>query len=684
MNRDWRLELDDGDIAWLHFDRADSNTNVLTVQALEALDEQLVTAARQHPRGLVILSDKPSGFIAGADVKAFAGIRDAAEAEALIHRAHEIFRRLESLSFPTVALIHGFCLGGGLELALACRYRVADDGPDTRIGFPEIRLGIFPGFGGTVRAVRRVGHLRALELMLSARNLGAREARQAGLVDLAVPRRQLRNAAIRLIEEPPAHRRPPLLQRMAGRAPLRPAVAALLKKQVRRRMRPEHYPAPFRLIDHWRRTAGHSGEMYRSEAATVAELLTGETAQNLIRVFLLQDRLKSLAPRKEETGAGTTHVHVVGGGVMGGDIAAWCVLRGLRVTLQDRAPEDLTRAVQRTHELFRKRLRDPYRVQEAVDRFVPDPDGLGAARAQVVIEAIYEDPDAKRALYAALEPRMDPEALLATNTSGIPLELLARDLAHPERFIGLHFFNPVAKMPLVEVVRDDRTPARTLDRAIAFVRSIGKLPLPVRSRPGFLVNRVLLPYLLEAVVLHEEGVKPELIDEAALAFGMPMGPVELADTVGLDIALAVARELAEPFGLEVPELLGRMVEEQRLGRKSGRGFYRWEKGKAVKEKVQAAPEPLAEWSDRLVLRLVNEAMACLREGIVEEADLVDAGVVFGTGFAPFRGGPLHWARRFGIDRLVARLGELERRHGKRFRPDPGWQSLEEQEAFGMP
>ncbi len=672
MKPDWRLELDDRSIAWLHFDRADSNTNVLTAQALEALDEQLVAAAQQHPRGLVILSDKPSGFIAGADVKAFATLGDAAEAEALIHRAHEIFQRLESLSFPTVALIHGFCLGGGLELALACRYRVADTGPDTRIGFPEIRLGIFPGFGGTVRTVRRMGHLRALELMLSARNLGAKQARRAGLVDLAVPGRQLRNAAVQLIEKPPARKPPPLLQRMAGWAPLRPAVAALLKKQVRQRVRPEHYPAPFRLIDHWRRSAGHSGEMYRSEAATVAELLTGKTAQNLIRVFLLQDRLKSLAPREmPEVG----HVHVVGGGVMGGDIAAWCVLKGLRVTLQDRAPEYLTRAVQRAHELFRKKLRDRYRVQEAVDRFVPDPDGLGAARAQVVIEAIYEDPDAKRALYTSLEPRMDPEALLATNTSGIPLELLARDLAHPERFIGLHFFNPVAKMLLVEVVRDDQTPARTLDRATAFARRIGKLPLPVRSRPGFLVNRVLMPYLLEAVILHEEGVKPELIDEAALAFGMPMGPIELADTVGLDIALSVARELAEPFGLQVPGILGRMVEEKRLGRKSGRGFYRWEKGKAVKEKAQATPEQLAEWSDRLILRLMNEAMACLREGIVEEADLVDAGIVFGTGFAPFRGGPLHWARQQGVDKLVARLEALAREQGERFQPDEGWKML---------
>ena len=672
MNDDWRLEVDDRNIAWLHLDRTGSGTNVLTAQILEALDEVLVAVAQRHPKGLVILSDKPSGFIAGADVKSFARLTDAAEAEALIHRAHDIFHRLESLSFPTVAMIHGFCLGGGLELALACRYRVADTGPDTRIGFPEVRLGIFPGFGGTVRSVHRMGHLRALELMLSGRNLDARAARRQGLVELAVPRRQLRNAAVKLIEEQPTLRPPPLTQRLAGAAPLRPLVARLMKNQVRKRARPDHYPAPYRLIDHWRRSAGRPSAMYQSEAKTVAELLTGATAQNLIRVFLLQDRLKSLA----ESNFQARHVHVVGGGVMGGDIAAWCAMRGLIVTLQDRAPEYLTRAVRRAHDLFRKRLKDRYRVQEAVDRYIPDPEGLGAARADLVIEAIFEDADAKRTLYAELEPRMKPGALLATNTSGIPLELLSRNREQPGRLVGLHFFNPVAKMPLVEVVRGDNTAPETLAHAIAFAKGIGKLPLPVKSHPGFLVNRVLMPYLLEAVALHEEGVKPELIDEAALAFGMPMGPIELADTVGLDIALSVARELAEPFGLEVPGVLATLVEEGHLGRKSGRGFYHWEKGKPKKEKAVDGND-LEPLGDRLILRLVNEAVACLREGIVEEADLVDAGIVFGTGFAPFRGGPLHWARQQGVNRLVARLEALAREQGERFQPDEGWELLEQ-------
>jgi 3-hydroxyacyl-CoA dehydrogenase/enoyl-CoA hydratase/3-hydroxybutyryl-CoA epimerase len=549
---------------------------------------------------------------------------------------------------------------------------VASTEPETRLGFPEIRLGIFPGFGGTVRSVQRMGHLRALELMLSARNLDARAAHREGLVELAVPRRQLRNAARQLIRQRPALKPPPLLQRLAGLAPLRPLVAAAMKRQVRRRARPDHYPAPYRLIDHWRRTAGRSSAMYESEARNVAALLTGETAQNLIRVFLLQDRLKSLAAGHSFP---VRHVHVVGGGVMGGDIAAWCSLKGLRVTLQDRAPEYLTRAVQRAHQLFHKRLKDRYLVQEAIDRFIPDPAGDGAARAEVVIEAIFEDADAKRQLYASLEPRMKADALLATNTSGIPLELLAQGLERPQRFVGLHFFNPVAKMPLVEIVHGEGTPQQTLGRTAAFAKGIGKLPLPVKSRPGFLVNRVLMPYLVEAVILYEEGVRPELIDEAALAFGMPMGPMELADTVGLDIALSVAHELAEPFALEVPGVLSTLVEQGHLGRKSGRGFYRWEKGRPRKEKVNAERAGRQEYSDRMILRLVNEAVACLREGIVEEADLVDAGIVFGTGFAPFRGGPLHWAVKQGVELMVAKLEALEQRYGERFRPDDGWESL---------
>ena len=413
--------------------------------------------------------------------------------------------------------------------------------------------------------------------------------------------------------------------------------------------------------------------MYASEARNVARLINETAAQNLIRVFLLQDRLKGegnkadFAPR---------HVHVVGGGVMGGDIAAWCALRGMRVTLQDRAPEYLTRAVQRAHALFRQKLKDPYRVQSAVDRLMPDHLGSGVRSADVVIEAIFEDVEAKRALYAEIEPQMKTDAILATNTSSIPLAVLGEKLARPGRLVGLHFFNPVAKMPLLEIVRDEHTEPDMLARAAAFARHIDKLPLKVRSSPGFLVNRVLMPYLLEAVELLDENIPAPVIDRAAVGFGMPMGPIELADTVGLDICLSVAGKMAGALHNPVPERLRELVDNGNLGRKSGKGFYRWRDGRVVK---QASTDEVAlsdeDISDRLILRLINESVACLREGVVEDEDLLDAGVIFGTGFAPFRGGPMHYVHSRGTSELQQRLGELEDRFGEHFHADAGWGAI---------
>ncbi|HID45994.1 MAG TPA: crotonase [Chromatiaceae bacterium] len=673
MNHYFRVEHDEQQIAWLYFDTADATTNVLTSEALEAFDEQLINIAQTHPKGLVILSAKDGGFIAGADVKAFAAIASPEEAHKLILRAHDIFHRLEALSFPSVALIHGYCLGGGLELALACRYRIASTDPATRLGFPEVRLGIFPGFGGSVRSTRLLGHLPAMQLMLSGRAVSARAAKRLHLVDHALPRRQLKNAARQLINEQPPAWRPPLGKRLPGNAVLRPLVARILRSQVARRVRRSHYPAPDALISHWQKTAGQPAGMYASEARQVASLLTGETAQNLIRVFLLQDRLKGLAEKRDFK---ARHVHVIGGGVMGGDIAAWCVLKGIDVTLQDRAPEYLGRAISRAQGLFRKKLRDPYRVQNAADRLIADHRGEGIKKADVVIEAIFEDIDAKQSLYKVLEPQLKETAILATNTSSIPLEKLAENLQQPDRLIGLHFFNPVAKMPLVEIVTQAGNAPKLIADASSFTKAIGKLPLPVKSHPGFLVNRVLMPYLLEAVTLLEEGIAAVDIDQAATHFGMPMGPVELADTVGLDICLSVAEKLSETLHNPVPENLRHRVEAGHLGRKTGQGFYVWKKGKAQKEAHRPATEKQDHYADRMILRLVNESMACLREGIVTDADLLDAGIIFGTGFAPFRGGPMHYAKNTGIEEILSKLRKLEYTYGNRFTPDPGWEDFQ--------
>lgn len=447
-------------------------------------------------------------------------------------------------------------------------------------------------------------------------------------------------------------------------------VANGLRKQVAAHARREHYPAPYAIIDLWERYGARGAEAYEAEARSIAALMCSDTARNLVRVFLLQDRLKALGGKSTRE---FKHAHVVGAGVMGGDIAALCALRGMTVTLQDRAEEYVRPALARARELFAKRLPDPVAARDAESRLQMDLGGDGASRADVVIEAIYENADAKRELYARLEPRLKPGAILATNTSSLMLETLGEKLADPGRLLGLHFFNPVAKMPLVEVIQSAQTRPDIAQAGTLFTRKLDKLPLPCRSAPGFVVNRILTPYLNEAMFAADEGVALALIDKAAVEFGMPMGPVELADTVGLDVCLHVGRILAQAFGRAAPDRLARLVEAKQLGRKSGRGFYEWRDGHPVKPPASGSPPP--DLVDRLILPMLNESVACLRERVVEEADLLDAGVVFGTGFAPFRGGPLAYARARGTGAVMQRLKELEGRYGKRFAPDAGWSAL---------
>lgn len=670
--RHWKIERDPDGVAWLTLDQAGSAVNTLAVDVIAEFDAQLMALERDLPRGLVIRSGKPGGFIAGADIKEFLRARTREAAAELIRGCHTVFDRLEALGCPTLALIEGYCLGGGLELALATRYRLALDDPRTRLGLPEVRLGIHPGFGGTVRAPRLIGHLSALDLMLSGRSLSAHAAWKLGLVDYALPERQLVRAARAMLLDPPPPHRPPWWQRLAGQRLARPAVARVLRRKVAQRAPEQHYPAPYALIDLWLKHADDPKRMQAEEAGSVAELVIGDTAQNLIRVFFLQERLKA---RGRAAVTPARRVHVIGAGAMGGDIAAWCALRGLQVTLQDQSAQRIAPAIRRAAELFRKELKQPRLVQAALDRLLPDIHASGVDRADVVIEAIFENAEAKQALYRELEPRLRPGALLATNTSSIPLEILGRALARPERLVGLHFFNPVAKMQLVEVVHTPDTDAGALAQAGAFVRQIDRLPLAVRSSAGFLVNRVLMPYLLEAVTAVGEGVRPELVDRAALEFGMPMGPIELADTVGLDICLSVATILAEHRGLQPPERLRRMVEAGQLGRKSGRGFYSYRGGELLRERLDRTVAVPPDLIDRLILSLLNEAVACRRAGIVEDDDALDAGIIFGTGFAPFRGGPMHYIRERGVSNLKERLENLARLYGERFAPDAGWTEL---------
>jgi len=668
----WRYTQDGAGIGWLTFDKAANSTNSLSQSVLEELDLLLGVIAATPPKALILCSGKVSGFIAGADVTEFTSINDEATALALISRGQSILSKLAALPLPTIALIHGFCLGGGLELALACRYRVASDDAATRLGLPEVQLGIHPGFGGTVRLTALVGDLTAMELMLSGRTLAAKAALKIGLVDYALPRRHLENAARAMISAPPPHRRLPWRQRMLALLP-KALLAGRMRKSVAAKADRSHYPAPYALIDLWQNFGANAAANYAAEAASVAKLIIGSTARNLLRVFLLQEELKATG---RGAGVPIRRVHVIGGGTMGGDIAIWCALQGLEVTIQDIDTARLGQVVKRGAALFSRQLKDGRAIQAALDRLLPDPSGDGVAKADLVIEAIFEDAAAKRTLYRQIESRLRPDAILATNTSSIPLQELASALTRPERLIGLHFFNPVDKMQLVEVVSSPQSDAAILQRGAAFVLAIKRLPLAVSSSPGFLVNRILMPYLLEAVTLVEEGRDPARVDAAATAFGMPMGPIRLADSVGLDICLSVATILSRHYPVEVPEKLRQLVVAGHLGKKSGRGFYDDRHG----DHRQGGSEVDPAIADRLILRLLNEAVACWREGVVNSGDRLDAGVIFGTGFAPFRGGPLQHIKASGAALLLARLQALEQAHGHRFTPDPGWQELVDAEV----
>jgi 3-hydroxyacyl-CoA dehydrogenase/enoyl-CoA hydratase/3-hydroxybutyryl-CoA epimerase len=449
-----------------------------------------------------------------------------------------------------------------------------------------------------------------------------------GLADDCVPPRVMEIAARQLLLSAQPRRSLPVLQRLLN-GPLKGIVARGARQQVAKKARPEHYPAPYAIIDIW--------QQHQGNALAAPELVDGiirsPTARNLVRVFHLQERLKAFG---KEAARPVQRVHVIGAGVMGGDIAAWCALRGLTVTLQDQSIERIAPALARASTLFSKRLRDSLKARAAFDRLMPDPQGEGVAHADVVIEAIFENLEAKHALLRAIEPRLKPQAILATNTSSLRIEDVRSALQAPERLVGIHFFNPVAMMPLVEVVAADGADPAAVQAACAFVKQIDKLPLPVKSAPGFLVNAVLAPYMLAAMRAVDEGILPETVDAAMLAFGMPMGPIELVDTVGLDIALAAGQQLAG--GAEVPVCLQTRVDRGQLGKKSGQGFYDWSSGRAKKGAASAVPAGLAE---KLVKPLVDRTRQLVADQVVADADLADAGVIFGTGFAPFTGGPLH-------------------------------------------
>jgi 3-hydroxyacyl-CoA dehydrogenase/enoyl-CoA hydratase/3-hydroxybutyryl-CoA epimerase len=643
--RDWRFSIDMQGIAWAVFDREGESQNSLGRRPLEELAmiiERTEEGARDKSiRGLVFISGKEKGFIVGADVREFEQLTDERQVIDSISLVNGYLDRIERLPIPVVCCIHGFCLGGGLELALACHWRIATRDDATRIGFPEVKLGLFPGFNGTARSIRQAGALSAMPLMLTGSFIRATAARGMGLIDeLAPSPLNLPWMARKAIDR--KHKSKPaggwrVLTRMW---PVRGLLAGKFRSETAKKVREEHYPSPFRLIDLFETHAGNLDGMKLAETRAFAPLMVGDTSKNLRRVFKLSEMMKAQAPKGLVFRP--LRVHVIGAGVMGADIAGWCVASGMEVSLQDVSAEQIAKGIAAQKKLFARKFRTKPLRDAALARLVSDPKGEHIPRADVVIEAIVEKLEVKQNLFKSIEGKLKPGAVLATNTSSIMIEEIAAPLADPGRLIGIHFFNPVAQLPLVEVIRGVQTREEEVGKGCVFVTAIDKFPLIAKSSPGFVVNRVLAPYMMGAMQRLERGEPKEKLDEAARAFGMPMGPIELADTVGLDVCAHVGKILKmAPSG---PNKLDEMVAAGKLGKKTGEGFYVWKDGKPEKAEPEKPYDKaeLERLGRELVDPLIREAQHVRDEKIVESGDLVDAGVIFGTGFAPFRGGPLHF------------------------------------------
>jgi 3-hydroxyacyl-CoA dehydrogenase/enoyl-CoA hydratase/3-hydroxybutyryl-CoA epimerase len=642
--QDWRFSIDFEGVAWAIIDRKGESMNSLGRRPIEELGEIVkaveAASASGEAKGLVLMSGKERSFIAGADIREFERFDTEAKIKEVVRQTLELFDRVERLPVPVVAAIHGYCLGGGLELALACSYRIADREEGTRLGFPEVKLGLFPGLNGTVRSIQLAGPMDAMTAMLTGRMLRPTAAKAIGLVDQLVPtHHNLRWAARKAVLQKRRSKGAPWWKRLMLKQPVRGMLAKQMRAKTAAKVREEHYPAPFRLIELFEHYGDDPISMRIAETEMFTPLMASEASRNLRRVFKLSEMLKDEAPKD---GFKPLRVHVIGAGTMGGDIAAWCVVSGMQASLQDLDEAQIAKALARAKGLFKRNLRSPLAIDAAVARLIADPKGKHVKHADVVIEAIVERLDVKQKLFQALEKEVKPGAVLATNTSSLRLEDIAKPLADPGRLVGLHFFNPVAQLPLVEVVRGEGTREAEVRKACAFVTAINKLPLIVKSCPGFLVNRVLAPYMMEAVRRYQQGEPREKIDQAAMKFGMPMGPLELMDMVGLDIADHVGEELN--LAPKTDNLLTSLVKQGKLGKKTGEGFYVWEQGKPKREEAHYDDAELERLGRELVKPMLDEAERALADNIVASADHVDAGVIFGTGFAPFRGGPLNYRR----------------------------------------
>ncbi len=665
-----QLQIDSDRVATLTFDRPDSSANVFDLTTLNELDIHLSKLESESGlHGVILISAKDKIFIAGADLHSFVSSPDAEALAGVIELGHRVFTRLARLSVPTVAAIHGACLGGGCELALACDWRVVSDSKTTKIGLPETQLGILPAWGGSVRLPRLLGLPAALGLILTGKQLVGAQARKVGLVDTITHLEYLATTARDLLSR---GKRPPAKTHLANLPIARSIVAAKARRDVLVKTQ-GHYPAPLKALEVCTAALGLPlEEALALEKFAFIELIRTPECGRLLNLFFLQNRAKKLSV-PTGTALPVRKVAVVGAGVMGAGIAQWTSARGLPVILRDVAPDALARGLRTIETVYReaanRRIFTPAESTAGMDRITPAHTPVPLGNVDLVVEAAVEKLDAKRAIFADLESRVRTDTVLATNTSALSIDSIAEKLAHPERVIGLHFFNPVHRMQLVEIVRGPRTSDDTLATTLAFAHRLGKLPVIVKDSPGFLVNRVLLPGLVEAVRLVAAGHSITAIDKALLDFGLPMGPLRLADEVGLDVALHVANDLATrlPHFPPPDPLLARLVESAQLGKKSGRGFYDHSTRKPAPLGITATAAPV-DYVDRIILVQVNEAARCLAEQVVASPDDLDFAMILGTGWAPFRGGPLRYADSVGLPEVVRRLEALAATDGPHFKP----------------
>lgn len=641
--KDWRYSVDNEGIAWAVFDREGESANSLGRRPIEELskiiDRAEVEARNRTIRGLVFISGKERGFIVGADIREFEFMETEQQVFDSVKPVNVLFDRIERLPVPVIAAVHGVCVGGGFELILACHYRIATRDTSTRVGFPEVKLGLFPGFNGTARAIRQAGPIAAMQNMLTGSFIRAEVAKRLGFIDeLVTHAGSLKWAARKAVLQKRKSKPAGAMKALLTKWPARDFLANKLRSETKKKVREDHYPAPFRLIDLFERHGGDMDSMKSAETKYFAPLMISDTSRNLRRVFRLTEVLKGQAPKK--LAWKPQRVHVIGAGTMGADIAGVCVAAGMEVTLQDLSTEQLEKGIKAQGKLFAKKFKTKAQRDAAKTRLIADPHGNGIPRADVIIEAIVEKLEVKQNLFAGIEDKLKPGAILATNTSSLKLDDISKSLKDPGRLIGLHFFSPVPQMPLVEVVRGASSREEDVKKGAAFVTAIDKFPLITKDVPGFLVNKVLTPYMFAAMERLEKGEDKEKIDEALRTFGMPMGPIELADNVGLDICAHVSKTLGAT-GTEGSQL-DLLVSQGKLGKKSGEGFYVWKDGKPVKSGKEFSKTELERLGKELAQPLIDEAEKALQEGVVESAELVDAGMIFGTGFAPFRGGPLHY------------------------------------------